>query len=154
MIELRGGSQCFAAGTMEHRSAEEAEAASRQSISDASLTEKQRRSVIIFGDSWAEDNTHVKEGLFQGVRGWPTHLAASMDTTIIGNFAVGQSESKSLFQQLQRATKVLGKDAEWSQYVVMLHSGGNDFIGAEKGYNPFAAGNFWIPHCTWGFKRA
>ncbi|CAJ1376230.1 unnamed protein product [Effrenium voratum] len=35
----------------------------------------------------------------------------------------------------------------------MLVTRGNDFIGAEKKYNPFAKDNFWIPHCTWGFKK-
>eukprot|EP00913_Durusdinium_trenchii_P031500 g29492.t2 len=31
--------------------------------------------------------------------------------------------------------------------------GRNDFIGAEKNYNPFAQGNFWIPHVTFGFRK-
>lgn len=108
--------------------------------------------VLIFGDSWAEDNLQ-SEGIFAGVQGWPIHLAGLLQLPIAGNFARGQSESSSLRKQLEVATQALGGELPWSQFIVVLHSGGNDFIGAEKDYNPFAQDNFWLAHCTWGFQK-
>merc|ERR1712032_1047780 len=40
------------------------------------------------------------------------------------------------------------------QTVVIVHSGGNDFIGAELGYNPFKTGNNWVPRILWRFPKA
>merc|ERR1712032_582255 len=31
--------------------------------------------------------------------------------------------------------------------------GSNDFIGAEGNYNPLKRNNFWLAHCTFGFRR-
>ncbi|CAE8686661.1 unnamed protein product [Polarella glacialis] len=111
--------------------------------------------VVIFGDSWAEDHSASSEGVLAGVQGWPVQLARQLGLPVVGNFARGQSSTASLQDQLQTATaeSALGHSAEtWGRCLVVLHSGGNDFIGAEKKYNPFAPGNFWIQHCTWGFK--
>mmetsp|Transcript_23392 Transcript_23392/g.59789 ORF Transcript_23392/g.59789 Transcript_23392/m.59789 type:complete len:276 (-) Transcript_23392:394-1221(-) len=109
--------------------------------------------VVIFGDSWAEDSSKVDTGLFAGVSGWPVHLARKLRLPIVGNFAVGQSESRSLTHQLRTAVHQLGRQATWSEYLVILHCGGNDFIGAERGYNPLKKDNFWLAHCTYGFKK-
>lgn len=113
------------------------------------------KAVAIFGDSWAEDNAHVSSGLFAGVQGWPMHLANAIDIPVAGNFAKGQSSSSSLLKQLEVADTELSTDPalQWSDLLVVLHSGGNDFIGAEKNYNPFAQDNFWLPHCMWGFRK-
>eukprot|EP00440_Ansanella_granifera_P050256 gb/GFBE01054473.1/.p1 GENE.gb/GFBE01054473.1/~~gb/GFBE01054473.1/.p1 ORF type:complete len:326 (+),score=53.15 gb/GFBE01054473.1/:1-978(+) len=109
--------------------------------------------VLIFGDSWAEDNGEVASGILAGVQGWPVQLARQLGLPVAGNFSRGQSSSSSLPQQLEEAVAVLGNSYAWNRSLVVLHSGGNDFIGAERNYNPFAADNFWIAHCTWGFHR-
>jgi len=91
--------------------------------------------------------------LFAGVTGWPKQLADILGLPVAGNFAKGQSETRSLMKQLERAVKELGPKPDWENLLVILHTGGNDFIGAEKNYNPFAKHNFWIKHCTWGFQK-
>lgn len=113
------------------------------------------KAVAVFGDSWAEDNAGASSGMFAGVQGWPMHLARMLDLPVAGNFARGQSESASLPKQLEVADQQISvKDTpHWSDLLVVLHSGGNDFIGAEKNYNPFARNNFWLAHCTWGFHK-
>jgi len=109
--------------------------------------------LLIFGDSWAEDNTELTSGPLAGVQGWPGQLAEKLRLQVEGNFARGQAASSSLMQQLEAAKASLeGRDI-WSKCLVILHSGGNDFIGAEKNYNPFAPGNNWIPHVTFGFRK-
>jgi len=92
-------------------------------------------------------------GPLAGVKGWPSQLAEQLRLRVEGNFARGQAASSSLMQQLEAAKESLkGRDI-WSKCLVVLHSGGNDFIGAEKNYNPFAPGNNWIPHVTFGFRK-
>mmetsp|Transcript_79345 Transcript_79345/g.97039 ORF Transcript_79345/g.97039 Transcript_79345/m.97039 type:complete len:301 (-) Transcript_79345:257-1159(-) len=109
--------------------------------------------LLIFGDSWAEDNSELTSGPLAGVKGWPGQLADHLQLSVEGNFARGQAASSSLMQQLEAAKASLeGRDV-WGKCLVVLHSGGNDFIGAEKNYNPFAPGNFWIPHVTFGFRK-
>eukprot|EP00931_Biecheleriopsis_adriatica_P066203 TRINITY_DN40602_c0_g1_i1.p1 TRINITY_DN40602_c0_g1~~TRINITY_DN40602_c0_g1_i1.p1 ORF type:complete len:312 (+),score=68.42 TRINITY_DN40602_c0_g1_i1:61-936(+) len=113
------------------------------------------KAVAIFGDSWAEDNSHVSSGVFAGVQGWPVHLAKAINLPVAGNFAKGQSASSSLLAQLEAAETQLNNDPDlqWPDLLIVLHSGGNDFIGAERNYNPFAKDNFWLPHCMWGFRK-
>lgn len=109
--------------------------------------------VLIFGDSWAEDNADLMSGVLAGSQGWPVQLAHKLEFPVVGNFSKGQSSSSSLPAQLQQAKTAFGEGPVWRRSLVIVHSGGNDFIGAEKNYNPFTADNFWIPHCTWGFKK-
>jgi len=135
---------------------EDVEALTWKAIGSAPLSAEllQEHKVVIFGDSWAEDQGKTTTGLFAGVQGWPVHLAGMMRLPVAGNFARGRSETPSLTGQLSAAKAALGTSrAEWEKLVVILHAGGNDFIGAEKHYNPFAINNFWLAHCTWGFTK-
>mmetsp|Transcript_42540 Transcript_42540/g.77247 ORF Transcript_42540/g.77247 Transcript_42540/m.77247 type:complete len:299 (+) Transcript_42540:64-960(+) len=135
---------------------EDVEALTWKAIGSAPLSAEllHEHQVVIFGDSWAEDQSETTTGLFAGVQGWPVHLAGMMKLPVAGNFAKGRSETPSLAGQLSAAKAALGTSpALWEKLVVILHAGGNDFIGAEKHYNPFATGNFWFAHCTWGFTK-
>lgn len=119
-------------------------------------TMEHSKEVLIFGDSLAEDRSHVTAGRYKGYQPWPARIPERLGMRLAGNFAKGKSESKSLMAQLNVARKTLQNNTmeQRAQTTVIVHSGGNDFIGAELGYNPFKAGNNWLPRMLWSFADA
>jgi len=117
---------------------------------------ERRMEFLIFGDSLAEDQSHVTSGKYTSYRPWPARVPARLGLRLAGNFAKKKTESKSLMRQLNLAREVLRDSVmeQRAQTVVIVHSGGNDFIGAELGYNPFKAGNNWLARLLCSFPAA
>merc|ERR1719359_1248891 len=101
--------------------------------------------LVLFGDSWFDED-------FQpGYRPWPVLVAGKLKIPVY-NCARHASESTCLRRQLARAEEVVPRQGR-EQMMCLVHVGGNDFIGAQKNYNPFARGNCWPWFITGGFRR-
>jgi hypothetical protein len=100
---------------------------------------------VLFGDSWFDAE------LTTDYRPWPVQLAEKLKLPVY-SYATHQSQSSSLGTQLERARAEVPKEQR-PNLLCLIHTGGNDFIGAEKNYNPFARRNCWPWWITGGFAR-
>ena len=100
---------------------------------------------VLFGDSWFDSKFKTD------YRPWPVQLAETLKLPVY-SYATHQSQSSSLGTQLERARAEVPKEQR-PNLLCLIHTGGNDFIGSEKNYNPFARRNCWPWWITGGFAR-
>jgi hypothetical protein len=110
-----------------------------------SLQQNNIQGFVLFGDSWFDP------GIAANYRPWPVQLAEKLKLPVY-SYACHQSQSSSLGSQLERACAEVPKEQR-PNLLCLIHTGGNDFIGAEKNYNPFARRNCWPWWITGGFNR-